>query len=71
MEPQGLEEALEVYMDESVAFNICERDITFYLDLDTMSTNFLDSFNLTDKFVIHKCDTGGFSRSFIMAVGME
>ena len=44
--PQRLEEALEVYMDECVAFNTCQRYTTFYLDLDTMSTGWPRQFPL-------------------------
>ena len=44
-------------MDDGVAFNICERDTTFYWDLHTTYTNLLDSSHLTDGLVTLKCDT--------------
>ena len=77
MERQRLEEAyflwrlLEVYMDNGVAFNICERDTSFHLDLDKMCADVLDSFHLTDEFVNHKCDSKGCSEGFLMADGIE
>ena len=41
-------------MDNCVAFDICERDTNFHLDLEKMYTYVLRSYHLTIEFVNHK-----------------